>query len=82
MESVDLLVVIVESSPLGAAVLVGQRRRLPHSQSGVAHLLDDSTAQRTHHRSQAVGGSLSDMFRQIGASFELGQNEQEPDQVA
>ena len=81
-ELIELLVRLLEPEVGVARPLpVRRARHLPHMHRDVAHLLNETSAARRQDAPERPCGSLGDVFRQVGAALELGDDLQHRHQV-
>ena len=82
MEDVDLLVVFGEPTCSRGPVGVCISRVSPHFKGDLGHSLDDASTERTHFCTYVRDRPLGDVFGQITASLELGQDQEDTNEMA
>ena len=78
VEDVEFLVGLVQLHVVGGPLGVGVGGGIPHTEGDLGHSLDDPSTRGCHVRAKVGESTLGNVFGQIGAALQPGQNQQYP----
>ncbi len=81
VQDVQLLVRLVEDNGVGLVADVGRGGGLPHLCGHLRHPLHDATGDRCHLGAEVHQRPLRDVLGQVGTALQLGDDEEDPDQL-